>query len=400
MGELLFRADVLLKRLSLRLEVPNLPGWRSPLDFGETIHDKHRLWIVPLEAHPQVVKDSADPSLNFVLPGKVTLAVLACALNVDPNSETGLVDCPVTDPQDPACLMALQCSVRMDELIEYYPTLKRLHGVYQTLTMFRMMKQMGATVDYSWVELFAGPLFETPGKFSTLTNSFTTRNWQSISTRTLVGGCVLGDPDMKVTPVEVQAESGDLKELFNLARLRQVSRIPANYCMGRRLDDSDDSTPNLRNLSAKLEQGGSVLVDLPRPLPTRETQLVLMPFAKHEGFECAACHRPLLADPSGPDGIRYQTVLGKPLCSRLPGDKSPFGVLGVCVVRSTRSIYNMYIYIYAYTYMYIYMYIHMYIYICIYICIYVCIYVYTYMYIYNMYIHICIYICIYIYIYI
>ena len=312
------------------------------------------------------------------------------------------------------------------ELIEYYPTLKRLHGVYQTLTMFGMMKQMGATVDYSWVELFAGPLFETPGKFSTLTNSFTTRNWQSISTRTLVGGCVLGDPDMKVTPVEVQAESGDLKELFNLARLRQVSRIPASYCMGRRLDDSDDSTPKLRNLSAKLEQGGSVLVDLPRPLPTRETQLVLMPFAKHEGFECAACHRPLLADPSGPDGIRYQTVLGKPLCSRLPGDKSPFGVLGVCVVRSTRSIYMyiymsiyiyVYIYMYIYVYMYVYMYIHiciyiyvytyMYIYICIYICIYVCIYVYTYMYIcicLYVYMYICIYvymyICIYVYMYI
>eukprot|EP00435_Cladocopium_sp_Y103_P062624 s134_g24.t1 len=291
-GELLFRADVLLKRLSLGLEVPHLPGWRSPLDFGEAIHDKHRLWIVPLEAHPQVVKDSADPSLNFVLPGKVKLAVLACALNVDPNSETGLVDCPVTDPQDPACLMALQCSVRMDELIEYYPTLKRLHGVYQTLTMFRMMKQMGATVDYSWVELFAGPLFETPGKFSTLTNSYTTRNWQRTSTRTLVGGCVLGDPDMKVTPVEVQADSGNLKELFNLARLRQVSPIPASYCMGRRLDEDLQTS----QLQAKLEQGGSVLVDLPRPLPTRETQLVLMPFAKHEGFECAACHRPLLAD--------------------------------------------------------------------------------------------------------
>lgn len=311
-GELLFRADVLLKRLSLGLEVPGLPGWRRPVDWGEGTHDKHRLWIVPLEAHPQVVADRADPTLKFVRPGKVKLAVFSCALTLDPNSPTGLADCLVTDLEEPACKMALQCAVRMDELIEYYPTLKRLHGVYQTISMFRMMKQLGATVDYSWVELFAVPLFETAGKVKTLSNSYTSTDGFRTCTQTLVGGCVLGDADMKLVPVEVDADP-EVKELFHLARLRCVSSTPACYCMGRRLDDNGFGF----ELQEKLQQAGSVVVDLPRLPPTREAQLVEMPFAKHHGFECAACRRPLLADPADPEGVRYQTVLGKPLCSRL-----------------------------------------------------------------------------------
>eukprot|EP00927_Polykrikos_kofoidii_P047757 TRINITY_DN42031_c0_g1_i1.p1 TRINITY_DN42031_c0_g1~~TRINITY_DN42031_c0_g1_i1.p1 ORF type:complete len:998 (-),score=154.39 TRINITY_DN42031_c0_g1_i1:63-3056(-) len=328
-GELLFRADVLLKRLGLGLEVPALPDWRSPFDLGHSEHSVHRSWIVPLEMKVKLVRHPRFPSAKCLQVADVRLGVLACAQVADPSSPAGLVDAPHTCPQDPACLMAHQCTLRMAELIAYYPTFERLHGLYQMVAICRAMRMLGATVTYPWVELHAMPLFETPGKFATLRNERTTESRHTevttTSTRTMVGGCVLAEPSTPFRILEVTDDSEAMHSLIKQAYEHRDgigSDVPSCYRLGRSMREDRSRVSALRSA---LERGDDVIsLELPSPPPRAGPRIVSLPFVASCTPECAACGR-CLAEGTGAssggggdgDPVRFQSVLGLPLCSRV-----------------------------------------------------------------------------------
>lgn len=327
-GEALFAADYLLKELSLGLETNDdgtqkvresssvLPNWKNEFELGENTskNPMHRMWIVVRKV--EVRKLISEGVECFAL-GDIELAVLARALELDPDSKTGVQDCPFTDPKDAAVRFAVQATQRMPELIGRFSEFRRLLECVKAVAIAHILKSTIIPVERDWSEILAGPEFVTDIRVPTLTRTIENRsacgNTVTTYTRTIAGGCCLNVKDIInfKTCENISTISASVLELFKSGKFLNP---PQCYSPGMRLNNE---TANINfpkegiftiELSVHSYPVGPFCLSLPfsvNPKPNPH-------FAKGDVGMCSTCMRSVPAEEAA-----VASVDGRFLCSYL-----------------------------------------------------------------------------------
>jgi len=199
LGDVLFEADYLLKKLSLGL-VP-FPPQLTKLGFGGALDAEasdgkmgwSRLWFVVSELD---VRETAD-SIDIV---KVRFGVNARSMIPDATGE--LHDAPET-VDGYSKRFAELCTTYHEELADAFPPIKRLREAFSAILVARFLLAEGedARYDHGRIhEIAAGASYEdtAPALRKTSTTTTETATCKSTLTRTVFGGVSMRIPELSV----------------------------------------------------------------------------------------------------------------------------------------------------------------------------------------------------------
>ncbi|KAA6390387.1 MAG: putative peptidoglycan-binding domain protein [Streblomastix strix] len=146
-GKTLFNTDYDMKKLAFGLM--QVPGLTSELSFRlngqSTEPSRHRLWIVSDDIQLRVSKNDNGQIIEF---GPVNMRVCCKALQVDPNSRSGLRDVEAADnEQDSSHIFSKHMTEKYNLIAQKHPEYARLQNLAKLFALAKWLVQQGLEID-------------------------------------------------------------------------------------------------------------------------------------------------------------------------------------------------------------------------------------------------------------
>ncbi|KAA6381889.1 MAG: hypothetical protein EZS28_022584 [Streblomastix strix] len=146
-GETLFQTDYNMKKLAFGLM--QVPGLTSEMSFRlneqSTGPSRHRLWIVSDDIQLHVTQTDQGQQLEF---GPLNMRVCCKALQVDPNSSSGLRDVETADSeQDSSHIFSKHMTEKYNLIAQKHPEYARLQNLAKLFALAKWLVEQGVDID-------------------------------------------------------------------------------------------------------------------------------------------------------------------------------------------------------------------------------------------------------------